>query len=146
MNLTTHFTLDELTASQTAARLGMDNTPPPAVVEALRRTAHGLEMVRTLIQSPIIVSSGYRAPLVNKAVGGAPNSQHQTGEAVDFIAPGYGSPADVVRAIVMRGHDIRFDQVIVEFGRWVHISFTAGAGRRQALVIDHDGTRPYALA
>jgi zinc D-Ala-D-Ala carboxypeptidase len=145
MRLTDHFTLDELTASQTAARLGMDNDPPPAVIDALRRTAHGLEMVRALLQAPIVVSSGYRSPLVNRAVGGAAGSQHQTGEAVDFIAPGFGSPAEVVQAIVKHGDVIPFDQVILEYGRWCHISFiTPQAGRRQALVIDNHGTRAFA--
>lgn len=145
MNLTTHFSLEELTASQTAARLGLDNDPPKRVVQALERTAHGLEMVRALIQAPIIISSGYRSPLVNRAVGGAPNSQHIDGEAVDFIAPSYGNPASIVHAIRERGKAIPYDQLILEFGRWVHISFVAGpGGRKQALIIDNEGTRPFA--
>lgn len=145
MNLTTHFTLEELTASQTAARLGLDNDPPPSVMQSLERTAHGLEMVRALLQSPILISSGYRSPLVNRAVGGAPNSQHIQGEAVDFIAPSYGNPASIVLAIRERGRAIPYDQVILEFGRWVHISFVAGpGGRKQALIIDNQGTRPFA--
>ncbi len=143
MNLTDHFTLEELTLSQTAARLGLDNTPSDDVVQALTRTAHGLEMVRVLLQAPILVSSGYRSPLVNRAVGGAPNSQHITGEAVDFTAPGFGAPDMVVRAIMRSTRPIPFDQLIVEYGRWVHISFSR-TPRRQALVIDHTGTRAFA--
>jgi zinc D-Ala-D-Ala carboxypeptidase len=82
MRLTDHFTLDELTHSQTAARLGLANDPPPDVVQTLIGTAHGLEMVRALLQAPLLISSGYRSPLVNRAVGGSPNSQHITGHAV----------------------------------------------------------------
>jgi hypothetical protein len=143
MNLTDHFTLEELTHSQTAARLGLDNEPPPDVVDALTRTAHGLEMVRVLLQAPILVSSGYRSPKVNRAVGGAANSQHILGEAADFTAPGFGDPTEIVRAIMRSTRPIPYDQLIVEFGRWVHISFSRSP-RHQALVIDHDGTRAFA--
>ncbi len=143
MKLTDHFTLEELTHSQTAARLGLDNEPSPDVVDALTRTAHGLEMVRVLLQAPILVSSGYRSPLVNRAVGGSPNSQHIKGEAADFTAPGFGQPEMIVRAILRSTRPIPFDQVIVEFGRWVHISFSK-TPRRQALVIDHAGARVFA--
>jgi len=139
MNLTDHFTLEELTHSQTAARLGLDNEPSPAVVDALTRTAHGLEMVRVLLQAPILVSSGYRSPLVNRAVGGAANSQHILGEAADFTAPGFGPPEMIVRAIMRSTRPIPYDQLIVEYGRWVHISFSREP-RHQALVIDHSGT------
>ena len=142
MKLTNHFTLEEMTVSQTAARLGLNNEPPEDVVKTLMATAHGLEMVRALLQAPILISSGYRALLVNRAVGGSPNSQHITGHAADFTAPGFGRPADVVRAIVAHP-EIPFDQCILEFGRWCHISFTRNP-RRQALVIDHDGTRAFA--
>jgi zinc D-Ala-D-Ala carboxypeptidase len=143
VNLSDHFTLDELTVSQTAARLGLDNTPSEDVIAALKRTAHGLEMVRAYVQAPIIVSSGYRSPLVNRAVGGSPNSQHIKGEAADFTAPGFGQPEMIMRAILRSTRPIPFDQLILEFGRWVHISFSQ-APRRQALVIDHAGTRSFA--
>ena len=138
MNLSAHFTLDEFTNSQTAARQGIDNTPSPDIVRTLQRTATGLELVRNLLGAPILISSGYRSPALNKAVGGAANSQHMTGEAVDFTCPGYGTPAQIVADI---SHSIiPFDQVIVEFGRWVHISFS-DKNRRQSLVIDGNGTR-----
>ena len=143
MNLTDHFTLEELTLSQTAARLGLDNEPPPAVVDALTRTAHGLEMVRVLLQAPILISSGYRSQYVNRAVGGAANSQHILGEAADFTAPGFGPPEMIVRAIMRSTRPIPYDQLIVEFGNWVHISFSREP-RHQALVIDHSGTFPIA--
>jgi zinc D-Ala-D-Ala carboxypeptidase len=143
VNLSDHFTLDELTFSQTAARLGLDNTPSDDVVQALKRTAHGLEMVRAYLQAPVLVSSGYRSPLVNRAVGGAPNSQHMRGEAADFTAPGFGQPEMIMRAILRSTRPIPFDQCILEYGRWVHISFCKEP-RRQALVVDHSGTRVFA--
>jgi hypothetical protein len=142
MKLSTHFSLAEFTTSQTAARRGIDNTPPPEVIAALHRTALGLEMVRALIQAPIQITSGYRSPALNKAVGGSRNSQHTRGEAADIVAPGFGTPADLVKIIVARP-EIAFDQCILEFGSWCHISFT-DKPRRQALVIDRTGTRVFA--
>lgn len=138
--LSPHFTLAELTLSQTAERLGLDNTPPPEVMEALRRTCLGLEAVRVRLGgAPILISSGYRSPAVNQAVGGSPNSQHTRGEAVDFTAPGFGGPRQVVDALA--DSEVPYDQLILEFGRWVHISFSARP-RHMALVIDRAGTRP----
>ncbi len=130
MNLSDHFTLDEFTQSQSAARLGIDNTPPPNIVNQLLITARGLERVRALLGKPISVSSGYRSAKLNKAIGGAPLSQHISGEAVDFISPGFGSPLEVCKAILKS--DITFDQMIYE-GAWVHISFVNSAPRHQVL-------------
>ena len=140
--LSPHFTLDELTISETAERLGLDNTPGPDALAALRCTAAYLEDVRLrLAAAPILVSSGYRSPAVNAAVGSKLDSQHVLGQAVDFIAPRYGSPAQIVTTLA--GSDIPFDQLILEFGRWVHISFkAAGAPRRMAFAIDRNGPRP----
>lgn len=129
MQLSTHFRLSEFTASQTATRRGIDNTPPRDVVDALKRTALGLEAVRSLLMAPIIISSGYRSPALNKAIGGAKSSQHVKGEAVDFICPGFGSPKEVCEAIARS--NLRFDQLIYE-GTWVHISF-ADTNRREVL-------------
>lgn len=141
MNLTEHFTLAELTVSQLAARRNIDNTPPSDVLARLKKTAQGLELVRALVKSPIVVSSGYRSPLVNQLVGGARNSQHLLGGAADITAPAFGAASDLVRAIV--DSDIQFDQCILEYGAWCHISFD-DSPRRQALVIDNKGRRTYA--
>lgn len=144
MMLSPHFSLAELTVSQAAARAGVSNDPPADVMPALRRTAQGLELIRGLLGVPIIVTSGYRSPVVNRLVGGARVSQHTKGEAADIIAPAFGSPEAVVRKIIEARLDV--DQVILEFpgsGGWVHVSFT-GSPRRQALLIDHAGTRPFA--
>lgn len=147
MYLSTNFTVDEFIASQCAAREGIDNDLPIELLPAARQTAYGLEMVRTLLgDKPILISSGYRSAALNKAVKGSNGSQHLVAEAVDFTCPTYGTPAQIVQALVKS--PIPFDQVIQEYstsknGGWVHISFS-GKGRRQALIIDNNGTRPYA--
>ena len=141
MYLSSNFTLDELTNSQTAARLGIDNQPDAQTLESLKQTCYGLEQVRKLLGKPILISSGYRSAALNKAVGGQPGSQHLLGQAVDFTSPTYGTPAQIIGAI--RASDVPYDQVILEYDRWVHISFS-DRNRRHALVIDKDGTRNYA--
>ncbi len=120
MQLSPHFSLAELTASQTAARKGLDNAPDAVVKNNLTITAANLENVRDLLDHPIIISSGYRSSEVNRAVGGAATSAHTKGWAVDFICPGFGSPKQVIDAI--KDADIQLDQCIEE-GTWVHISF-----------------------
>lgn len=145
MKLSEHFDLAEFTASQTADRLRLDNTPPEAVIANMMVLANGLEQVRALLGNrPLSITSGYRSPSVNAAVGSKPTSQHLTGQAADFICPRYGSPADIVAEIV--GSGIDYDQVIQEFagngGGWCHISFSP-RNRRQALIIDSQGTRAY---
>jgi len=137
MNLSPHFTLEEMIATQ---HRDIDNDPPLEIVANLKRTALLLESVRLRLGAPIIVSSGYRSPALNKAVGGQPNSQHLTGQAVDFICPGFGTPTTVASAL-QDCREVPYDQLILEFGRWVHISW-ADAPRRQALIIDKTGTRP----
>lgn len=138
MNLTPHFTLEEMTATQ---HRGIDNTPPTlTVIDALRRTAMLLEQVRTRLGVPVLVSSGYRCPELNAAVGGQKASQHLLGQAADFIAPAFGTPTTVVSAL-RDAVGLDYDQLILEFGRWVHISWSA-TPRHQALIIDNTGTRP----
>ncbi|HEY8877783.1 MAG TPA: D-Ala-D-Ala carboxypeptidase family metallohydrolase [Roseateles sp.] len=136
MNLSPHFTLEELIATQ---HRDIDNDPPLEIVANLKRTALLLESVRQRLGAPIIISSGYRSPALNKAVGGQPNSQHLTGQAVDFICPGFGTPTTVISALKDSGIDL--DQAILEFNRWVHISW-AEKPRGQYLQIDKTGTRP----
>lgn len=129
MNLTPHFSLAELTASDTAVAKKIDNTAPPAVVANLTRLAGVLEQVRTLVGAPIKVSSGYRAPALNKAVGGAANSMHALGLAAD-ISTAAMTPKALARLI--QQSDIQFDQLIYE-GTWVHIGLSTGKPRRQVL-------------
>lgn len=140
MNLSAHFTLEELTHSQTASRRGIDNTPPDSVIANMRDVlCPGLEQVRTLLGKPILISSGYRSPRLNATVGGSAKSQHMEGLAADFTCPGFGPPLVVAHAIKNSG--IEFDQLLYEFGEWVHISF-ARHPRLQVLTIDTRGTRP----
>lgn len=140
MRLTEHFTLAELTVSQEAARRGIDNAPSVDVIANLRRTAELLERVREIVGKPIIVTSGYRSPAVNRAIGGATYSQHMLGQAADIVVPGFGSPLEVCRAIVAAMPSVPFHQLIHEFRAWTHISWS-DAPRRQVLTIDTAGTR-----
>ena len=140
MQLSTHFSLAELTVSANAVRLGLDNTPPPEILERLSVVAARLEIVRTLLGGQsIAVSSGYRSAKVNRAARGAKASAHLDGWAVDFTCPGFGPPLAVARKIAESS--LMFDQLIHEHGRWVHLSFDP-ARRRQLLTIDALGTRP----
>lgn len=117
--LSPSFTLAEFVVSQEAARRDIDNTPPQWVVDNLGRVVKTLDQIRaTLRNVPIVISSGFRAPELNKAVGGAPNSAHMQGLAADFIAPRFGSPFEICQAIIR--HNIEFDQLIYEH-TWVHI-------------------------
>lgn len=131
MNLTQHFTLDELTASGVAARLGIDNSATMLVIDHLKVLAQGLEEVRDLLGAPIHINSGYRCSKLNLAIGGSSTSAHMSGFAADFVSPIFGDPTHVFEAI--RASKIQFDQLILEFGQWVHISF-APAMRGEVLV------------
>lgn len=140
MNLSRHFTLEELIFSETAARRGIDNTPPAAVVEVLRRTAQNLELVRDLLGDVAIrVTSGFRCLALNRAIGSKDTSAHVRGLAVDFVAPGFGSPAAICRKI--DDSLLSFDQLIHEH-TWVHIAWAAPdrMARREVLTLMAGGT------
>lgn len=144
MNLTKHFTLQELTDSEIAARHGIDNIPSsPLILTNLKTLAEGLESVRSLLGRPVIINSGYRSIMVNNLLGSKPTSQHTKGLAADFISPSFGTPKDIVKKIV--SSDVNYDQVILEFDRWVHISFCEEGykPRKQSLIIDSKGTRNF---
>lgn len=137
--LTDHFSLDELTASSTATRLSIDNTPPLEVVAHLTVLAMGLEKIRVLLGSkPLRINSGYRCPQLNRIIGGAPKSAHITGYAADFVCQDFGTPVDIVRKIQAAG--LRIDQCIQE-GTWVHISFDP-AMRGQFLIANFAPGQP----
>jgi len=137
-NLTEHFTLEEMTYSQTAVDCGVDNSAPPEVVEELTLTCQLLEQVRTLLGDlPIMVTSGYRSPYVNTMCGGSSTSQHLTGQAVDFYVPDFGTPKQVCDAIMAGG--IIYDQLIWEYENWVHMS-QSDQPRMMALTINQYGT------
>lgn len=141
MQLSPNFSLAEMIRSDTAARRGLDNTPSPAVLAELQRTAELLEKVRTVLgMRPILISSGYRSPAVNAAVGGSATSAHCFGMAADFTCPEFGSPLEVCRELETYAEMLDFDQLIHEFGAWVHLGRRASP-RRQVLTIDSRGTR-----
>ena len=144
MNLSPNFTLDELTVSEIAQRRNLDNTPNASEVANLVRVAELLEQVRALLNKPILVNSAFRSKPVNDAVGSKDSSQHRIGCAADIRVPGM-TPKQVVQACIDGG--IPFDQIIEEFGSWTHISVPNTkdtAPRKQALIIDKSGTRPFA--
>jgi uncharacterized protein YcbK (DUF882 family) len=142
MNLSEHFTLDELTHTD---HRQFDNTPNDNELENLKRLASLLEEVKTVLGGkPIMVNSAFRSKQVNDAVGSKDSSQHRIGCAADIRVPGM-TPDEVVKAVIASG--IGYDQIIREFDRWTHISVPNTKDmtpRRQALIIDKSGTRVYA--
>jgi zinc D-Ala-D-Ala carboxypeptidase len=138
MNLSPHFTLDELTHTD---HREIDNTPTQDEISNLQQLANFLEEVKTVLGGkPIMISSGFRCKALNDAVGSKDTSQHRTGFAADFRVPGM-TPDEVVRAVIASG--IGYDQIIREFDRWTHIS-VSDKPRKQALIIDKSGTRAFA--
>jgi hypothetical protein len=142
MNLSPHFTLEELTYTD---HREFDNTPNDAEKANLERLALFLEQVKEVLGGkPIMVNSAFRCKQVNDAVGSKDTSQHRIGCAADIRVPSM-TPDQVVKAVIASG--IGYDQLIREFDRWTHISVPNTAvdnPRRQSLIIDRAGTRPYA--
>ncbi|QBF27687.1 peptidase M15 [Pseudomonas tructae] len=132
MYLTEHFTLEELTVSETAARRGIDNQPDPRALDNLRRLCATLEQVRELVGAPVLISSGFRALALNEAIGGSSGSAHIEGLAADFNVPGL-TPAALARWVA--DSHLLFDQLILEYDQWVHLSVASGQQRRQVLTV-----------
>lgn len=120
MRLGKYFTLEELTTSQTATRRGLSNDPDKTSLANMRELVeHVLDPLREALGRPVLISSGYRAPAVNKAIGGAAHSQHTMGQAADFIVPGM-TPDEVVAFI--QTLNLPVDQGISEMQKWTHVS------------------------
>jgi uncharacterized protein YcbK (DUF882 family) len=133
--VTPHFTLAELTHTD---HRSLDNTPNAAELANLKRLAEFLEVVKTTLGGkPVMINSAFRSKAVNDAVGSKDSSQHRLGLAADFKVPGM-APDAVVRALLK----LPYDQIIREYDAWTHISI-ADKPRRQALIIDKAGTRPF---
>jgi hypothetical protein len=141
MNLSEHFTLEELTHTD---HREFDNAPNASELANLVRLAAFLETVKTTLGGkPIMINSAFRSKQVNDAVGSKDTSQHRIGCAADIRVPGM-TPNEVVKTIIAAG--LPYDQIIREFDRWTHISVASNpesAPRRQALIIDRTGTRAY---
>lgn len=144
MNLTDHFTYEELTHSDLAVRNGWLNVPTDTEKANLVRLANLLEKVKTAVGGkPVMVNSAFRSKQVNDAVGSKDSSQHRLGCAADIRVPGM-TPRAVVEACIAA--KVPFDQIILEFDSWTHISVPNNEGlplRGQKLIIDRQGTRAY---
>jgi putative chitinase len=140
--MTPHFTLAELTHTD---HRELENIPNETELANIQRLAEFLENLKTLLGGkPIMVNSAFRSKAVNDAVGSKDTSQHRLGCAADLRVPSM-TPDAVVRAII--ASDLGYDQVIKEFDRWTHVSIPnepARAPRKQALIIDKQGTRLFA--
>jgi len=135
MNLSEHFTLEELTFSDTAQRLGISNVPNEAALQNLTRTAKLLEEIRTLLRNnPLHINSGYRGPELNAKIGGSKTSAHMEGRAADFTCSAVGTPLSIAKTIYYSDLLNDCDQVIFE-GTWLHVAVPKEgvAPRRQVL-------------
>ena len=142
MNLTPHFTLEELTITD---HRELENTPNETELANLKRLAEFLETVKTVLGGkPIMVNSAFRSKAVNDAVGSKDTSQHRIGCAADIRVPGM-TPDEVVKAII--ASELPYQQVIREFDRWTHVAITTSESdvpKKSKLIIDKQGTRAYA--
>ena len=139
MNLTEHFTIEEMQRSSTATRLGLPNICPVALVPNMMDVANHLEIIRAHFDAPVHVTSCFRSPAVNAAVGGSATSAHRFGHAADCEVQGVPI-IDLCRWCAENIKD--FDQIIYEFGSsgWMHIGF-GGAVRGQLLTATKEGSR-----
>jgi len=125
MQLTPHFTLQELSASNKAVAQGIDNTAPVELLPELQHLAELLERIRIQLGAPITVTSGYRGPVLNRSVGGVTSSDHVQGMAADIVCPAFGTPYRVAKALASQVATLGIGQIILEGLRgkqWVHIS------------------------
>lgn len=137
-----YFTIEELTQSETAARLGIDNTPTPELLaHAEKFLLPGLDQVRAFLDRPVHINSGYRSIQLNAAIPGSSNtSQHTKFEAADITSPAFGTPLQIAKALIgaQKEGKILFDQLIYEYDAWVHISFAEKP--RGSVISKHKGT------
>jgi zinc D-Ala-D-Ala carboxypeptidase len=125
VKISEHFTIEELTDSDYAARHGISNAPTQDMHENLVALAQGLERVRRVLGQPMHITSGYRSPKVNAGAGGAKDSYHMKGLAADFKVAGM-TPYEVCSVIEAHKVEIQYDKQILEFGAWTHIQFPDG--------------------
>ncbi len=129
-----NFSFSELINSEIAKKNKINNIPDISSMDnILNLIVFCLQPIRNLINKPMIVTSGFRCENVNKIVGGSSNSQHKTGQAVDFIIKDM-IPSAIIDIIL--NSNIEFDQLINEYNKWVHISFNKANNRKQVLKIE----------
>jgi zinc D-Ala-D-Ala carboxypeptidase len=157
--LSTNFSYEELTASATATRLGIDNSPPPDIMPHLVVLANGLEQIRRVLGHSLISHSGYRCEALERVLTAKDFATrglswpdyfalkaHPKGYADDFICPAFGTPAEIVRVVKASG--IKFDQLIVEgqtatSGGWCHASFDPQMRQEVLVATFVNGTPTY---
>ena len=140
MQLSRNFHLDEFEVSETAERLGHDNRIPEKYIPNVFKLAATMQNIRNVLNLPVVITSGYRCPPVNKAVGGAKTSDHIYAAAADFICPAFGSPYEICRTLSHRLDELGIRQLILEYGRWVHVGIMPVADINRMLTIDHHAT------
>lgn len=140
--MTPHFSLEEFTQSDTAARLGIDNRVPDELRENALKTLQMMERIRFHIDAPIAITSGYRCKALNQAIGSKPTSDHTLAFAVDFKAPKAGTPYEIAKDLAGVIDVIGIGQLILEFGAWVHVSLARPEKTiNRIITIDKTGTR-----
>jgi len=131
MKLSDNFYLNEFTVSQVAERCGYNNKPNEKQIENLRLLCvNVLQPLREIINVPVFINSGFRSFDVNTAVGGRFNSQHLEGKAADFIIPSL-KLVDVFNIVLQK---LSFDQLIYEFGKWIHVSWNGESNRNDVMI------------
>jgi putative chitinase len=136
--LSPHFSLAEMTTTST----GIANVPTGVLLQNLTYTAQQMEKVRAILGTSVHINSGFRCDAVNRAVGGVTTSAHSFGFACDFVSPDFGTPYEICEALIKGG--MKFDQLIHEKRRWVHIGFGLKSGisnRQQILTLPPQGGR-----
>jgi len=150
---TEHFTLAEFTHSDTAARKGIDNTLPADLMLSALQTLEMLERIRAKLgalaghEVAISISSGYRCPALNMAVGSRSTSDHPKAAAADITAPSFGTPTEIARALAPLVSELGIGQLINEFpsaaGGWCHVSWRLPSKTIDRIItITQAGTRP----
>lgn len=140
--MTPHFSLDEFTASDTAARLNIDNRIPDELRENALKTLQMMERIRFHIDAPITITSGYRCEALNRAIGSKPTSDHTLAFAVDFKAPRAGTPYEIAKDLASVIDVLGIGQLILEFGSWCHVSLARPDKTiNRIITIDKTGVR-----
>lgn len=140
--MTPHFSLAEFTQSDTAARLGIDNSLPSELTDNAQKTCEMLERIRFHLNAPVIISSGYRCKALNQAIGSKPTSDHTLALAADIKAPKAGNPAKIAKDLASVIDVLGIGQLILEFGSWVHVSVARpDKAINRIITIDKTGVR-----